>query len=71
MFAYEIQVQLREVVLDDTDVPRALVDYVHKNCINNFVVGSSTRSALARFLFFFYSPSLCLSLLFVKSNLNF
>ncbi|XP_022132151.1 U-box domain-containing protein 51-like isoform X2 [Momordica charantia] len=41
-------VQLREVVLDDTDVPRALVDYVHKNCINNFVVGSSTRSALAR-----------------------
>lgn len=41
-------VQLKEVVLDDTDIPKALVDYVHKNCINNFVVGASTRSALAR-----------------------
>ncbi|XP_023001884.1 U-box domain-containing protein 51-like [Cucurbita maxima] len=41
-------VQLKEVVLDDTDTPKALVDYVHKNCINNFVVGASTRSAIAR-----------------------
>ncbi|XP_022962087.1 U-box domain-containing protein 35-like isoform X1 [Cucurbita moschata] len=41
-------VQLKEVVLDEPDIPKALVDYVHKNCVNNFVVGASTRSALAR-----------------------
>ena len=63
MFAYEIQVQLKEVVLDDPDISKALVDYVHKNCINSFVVGASTRSALARSLF---SSALFLSLTHIR-----
>lgn len=41
-------IQLKEVVLEDNDVPKALVDYITKTCINSIVVGASTRNALTR-----------------------
>lgn len=41
-------VQLKEVVLDDYDVSRAIVDYLNNHYVNNIVVGTSTRNALTR-----------------------
>ncbi|GMH12381.1 hypothetical protein Nepgr_014222 [Nepenthes gracilis] len=41
-------VQLKEVILDDIDVAKALVDYITSNCITNIVVGASTRNALMK-----------------------
>ncbi|KAI3842585.1 hypothetical protein MKW92_035683 [Papaver armeniacum] len=43
-----LTVQGKEVVLEDNDVCKAIIDYISVNCINNIVVGASTRSALAR-----------------------
>ncbi|XP_031250095.1 U-box domain-containing protein 51-like [Pistacia vera] len=42
-------VLLKEVVLEDNDIPKALLDYVCKNVLNNIVVGASTRNALASY----------------------
>ncbi|XP_059454533.1 U-box domain-containing protein 35 [Corylus avellana] len=41
-------IQLKEVVLEDNDAPKALLDHIQKNCISSIVVGASTRNALAR-----------------------
>ncbi|KAL5559470.1 hypothetical protein UlMin_035681 [Ulmus minor] len=41
-------VQMKEVILDDSDVSKAILEYVNKNCINNVVVGASQRNALTR-----------------------
>ncbi|XP_030490303.2 U-box domain-containing protein 52 isoform X1 [Cannabis sativa] len=41
-------VVLKEVVLDDSDVAKAIVDYINKNCITNLVAGASQRNALTR-----------------------
>ncbi|OVA08400.1 Protein kinase domain [Macleaya cordata] len=41
-------VQAKEVILEDSDVSKALLDYISTNCINNIVVGASTRNALTR-----------------------
>ncbi|KAL6208045.1 hypothetical protein ACLB2K_018997 [Fragaria x ananassa] len=41
-------IQLKEVVLDEQDVAKALLDYISTNYINNIVVGASTRNALTR-----------------------
>ncbi|KAK1258545.1 U-box domain-containing protein 52 [Acorus gramineus] len=41
-------IHLKEVVLDDSDVTKAIVDYVNANSIHNIVVGASTRNALTR-----------------------
>ncbi|KAG2666001.1 hypothetical protein I3760_15G034800 [Carya illinoinensis] len=41
-------IQLKEVVVEDNDVSKALLDYVNKNCIDSIVVGASTRNALTR-----------------------
>lgn len=46
----EWQVHLKEVVLEDNDIPKAILDYIHKNCIESIVVGASTRNALSRSL---------------------
>lgn len=42
---------MKEVILDEHDVARALLDYINNNYINNIVVGASTRNALTRFHF--------------------
>ncbi|PON71718.1 Phosphorylase kinase, gamma catalytic subunit [Parasponia andersonii] len=41
-------VQMKEVVIDDSDVSKAILDYVNKNCITNVVAGASQRNALTR-----------------------
>ncbi|KAG0493067.1 hypothetical protein HPP92_006465 [Vanilla planifolia] len=41
-------VQLREVVLEETDISKAIVDYVTINNIHNVVLGASSRNALTR-----------------------
>lgn len=46
---FEFQIHLREVILDENDVAKALLDYINTNYINNIVVGASTRNALTRF----------------------
>ncbi|PKI70627.1 hypothetical protein CRG98_008860 [Punica granatum] len=43
-----IHVQLNEVVIDETDVSKALLEYIANNYITNMVVGASTRNALTR-----------------------
>lgn len=46
-----MQVLLKEVVLGDADIPKAILEYIGKNLLNNIVVGASTRNAFARYLF--------------------
>ncbi|KAF9612591.1 hypothetical protein IFM89_002187 [Coptis chinensis] len=41
-------VEAKEVVLDETDISKALVDYINTNRVSTIIVGASTRSALAR-----------------------
>ncbi|XP_062101126.1 U-box domain-containing protein 34-like isoform X2 [Humulus lupulus] len=41
-------VVLKEVVIDDSDVAKAILDYINKNCITNLVAGASQRNALTR-----------------------
>ncbi|XP_065850876.1 U-box domain-containing protein 52 isoform X2 [Euphorbia lathyris] len=41
-------VQMKEIVIDDTDTIKALLDFISKNVIGSIVVGASTRNALTR-----------------------
>ncbi|GMI92603.1 hypothetical protein like AT5G26150 [Hibiscus trionum] len=41
-------IQMKEVVLEDVDVCKALLDYVSKNLIHSLVVGATTRNSLSR-----------------------
>nr|DAD44358.1 TPA_asm: hypothetical protein HUJ06_002588 [Nelumbo nucifera] len=41
-------VQVREVVLEDVDVSKAITDYINNNYISNIVVGASSRNAITR-----------------------
>ncbi|OMO66986.1 hypothetical protein CCACVL1_20886 [Corchorus capsularis] len=41
-------IQMKEVVLEDIDVSKALLDYISKNLINAVVLGASTRNAISR-----------------------
>ena len=41
---------MKEVVLDDTDVARAILEYISKNFLGSIAVGASTRNALTRFV---------------------
>ncbi|XP_043721239.1 U-box domain-containing protein 35-like [Telopea speciosissima] len=41
-------VQIKEVVLDEYDVSKAIIDYLNVQCIHNIVVGASTRNAITR-----------------------
>ncbi|KAM1388329.1 hypothetical protein ACFX2I_016473 [Malus domestica] len=40
--------RVKEVILDDSDVAKALLEYVNCNYLNIIVVGASTRNALTR-----------------------
>jgi K+-sensing histidine kinase KdpD len=44
--------QLKEVILESTDISKALLEYVISNGIQNIVVGASSRSALMRYYFY-------------------
>ncbi|GAB2223593.1 hypothetical protein Droror1_Dr00017734 [Drosera rotundifolia] len=50
-------IQLKEVILEDADVAKALVDYINSNCIANVVVGASSRNALLKTFKKFDVPS--------------
>ncbi|GMJ07607.1 hypothetical protein like AT5G12000 [Hibiscus trionum] len=43
-------IQLKEVVLEDADTSKALLDYISRNLINNIVLGATTRSAISSYL---------------------
>uniref|UniRef100_A0A7N0RDP2 RING-type E3 ubiquitin transferase n=1 Tax=Kalanchoe fedtschenkoi TaxID=63787 RepID=A0A7N0RDP2_KALFE len=43
-------IQLKEVVVDDPDVSKGLLNYVKTNIINNIVVGASKGNALTRWM---------------------
>ncbi|CAL9202077.1 unnamed protein product [Musa hybrid cultivar] len=42
--------QLTEVILEDFDVSKAIIDYITSNNIQNVVVGASSRNALRKFM---------------------
>ena len=56
---------MMEVILEDTDVARAILDYVNNNLVNNIVVGSasSSKNPFARSLKFTKSHDVAASIL--------
>lgn len=42
------QIVVKEVVLEDADTSRAIVDYIKANNIQNMVIGASGRNAFTR-----------------------
>lgn len=44
------QIETKEVVIHDSDVPNALIDYIVHNKIRNIVLGAAQRNALMRSL---------------------
>ncbi|KNA15223.1 hypothetical protein SOVF_100190 isoform C [Spinacia oleracea] len=47
-FCARKSVQVREVVLEDSDIARAILDYVNCNFITNIVVGACSRNAIVK-----------------------
>ncbi|XP_021763738.1 U-box domain-containing protein 52-like isoform X2 [Chenopodium quinoa] len=47
-FCARKSVQVREVVLEDADIARAILDYVNCNFITNIVIGASSRNVVAK-----------------------
>ncbi|MQL94239.1 hypothetical protein Taro_026890 [Colocasia esculenta] len=47
-FCARKRLQLKEVVLEEADVSKAIVDYINANQISNIVVGASNRNAITR-----------------------
>ena len=41
---------MKEVILEDTDISKALLDYISKNLINSIVLGAATRSGISRLI---------------------
>ncbi|XVF89056.1 hypothetical protein PTKIN_Ptkin19aG0100300 [Pterospermum kingtungense] len=41
-------IQMKEVVLEEADICKALLDYISKNLINSIVLGAATRSSITR-----------------------
>ncbi|KAG9449324.1 hypothetical protein H6P81_009289 [Aristolochia fimbriata] len=47
-FCTRKDIQCKDVVLEDTDISKALVEYISHNAIENLVVGASARNAFIR-----------------------
>ncbi|KAG1367574.1 U-box domain-containing protein 52 [Cocos nucifera] len=47
-FCARKRVQMKEVILEDVDVSKAIIDYITANHVNNIVVGSSNRNAITK-----------------------
>ncbi|KAI0515507.1 hypothetical protein KFK09_008172 [Dendrobium nobile] len=47
-FCVKKGVQVREVVLEDMDISKAIVDYIATNKVHNVVLGASNRNAITR-----------------------
>ncbi|XP_021856600.2 U-box domain-containing protein 52-like isoform X2 [Spinacia oleracea] len=77
-FCARKMVQVKEVVLDDADVARAIVDYVNNNNITNIVMGASTRNAIKKTFkkpdvpshVTKYAPEFCSVYVIAKSKLS-
>ncbi|XWS72425.1 hypothetical protein CRYUN_Cryun02cG0038400 [Craigia yunnanensis] len=41
-------IQMKEVILEDADISKALLDYISKNLINSIVLGAATRNGFSR-----------------------
>lgn len=41
---------MNEVIIEENDVSKALLEYIANNYIENMVVGASTRNALSRYI---------------------
>lgn len=52
------QMHLNEVILDGTDISKAIIDYATGNAITDIVVGASTRNTFIRYILI-NSPWLC------------
>lgn len=50
-----MQINVTEVVLEDTDICKAIVNYVNAWSIQNIVLGASTRSSLIKYISSNYS----------------
>lgn len=40
---------MKEVLIEEADVSKAMLEYISRNYINSMVVGASTRNAITRF----------------------
>jgi len=77
-FCARKSVQVREVVLEDTDVAKAILDYVNNNYITNIVMGASSRNALKKTFkkadvpshVTKYAPEFCSVYVIAKSKLS-
>ncbi|KAF7849129.1 hypothetical protein BT93_L1214 [Corymbia citriodora subsp. variegata] len=47
-FCTRKEIQCKDVLLEDMDVPKALIEYVSHNAIENLVLGSSSKSGFLR-----------------------
>ncbi|ESQ41172.1 hypothetical protein EUTSA_v10012830mg [Eutrema salsugineum] len=56
-------ISMTEVILEDTDVAKAVLDYVNNNLVNNIVLGSSSKNPFARSLKFTKSHDVAASIL--------
>lgn len=45
---FSAQIQCKDIVLEDTDVAKALIDYVSKTAIDNLVIGAPSKSGFLR-----------------------
>jgi K+-sensing histidine kinase KdpD len=43
---------LNEVILDGTDISKAIIDYATGNAITDIVVGASTRNTFIRYILY-------------------
>ncbi|RWW81336.1 hypothetical protein BHE74_00010288 [Ensete ventricosum] len=63
-----LQVHMTEVVLEDNDVSKAIIDYINANYIQNIVVGASSRNALTKYRHFFVASAIYESLLLFSNR---
>lgn len=54
MFWCELQIQCKDVVLEDTDVAKAIIEYAANTAIENIVVGASAKSGFLRHVFLLF-----------------
>jgi len=44
------QMHLKEVILDNSDISKAIIDYATNNAITDIVVGASTKNTFIRYI---------------------
>lgn len=44
------QMHLKELILDGTDISKAIIDYASSNAITDIVVGTSTKNTFIRYI---------------------